>query len=257
MGESRAASTAAGSSPASLLAVQPELETTLADGPTTLTGAQADGHAPPAGIQTNFILRTTSRWSEWSQDKTKQAYAIAKKYASRICDTVKNAAKAVNNTTKQACDKVRGTSPTKLPEIPTDDQTTPSCETQCVGGIPNAAGVLAHRRLQTSSEWSKDKTKQAYDIAKKYAPGAWKAAKNTTCTKQVCDKVRGTSQTKLPEIPTDDQMTPSCETQCVDGKSSAAAAALKRRRLQNRPKSHVVVLERLLEEIRESERNCK
>merc|ERR1711964_841039 len=174
MGESRAASTAAGSSPASLLAVQPELETTLADGPTTLTGAQADGHAPPAGIQTNFMLRTTSRWSEWSQDKTKKAYAIAKTCASKICDTVKNAAKAVNNTTKQ-----------------------------------------------------------------------------------VCDKIRGKSQTKLPEIPTDDQMTPSCETQCVDGKSSAAAAALKRRRLQNRPKSHVVVLERLLEEIRESERNCK
>merc|ERR1711964_397209 len=51
--------------------------------------------------------------------------------------------------------------------------------------------------------------------------------------------------------------TPAKETVLGVGGTSTASAVLARRRLQNRPKSHVVVLERLSEEIRESKRNCK
>merc|ERR1711964_603277 len=144
------------------------------------------------------------------------------------------------------------TDQSKLSKIQTDGSTTPP-------------GMQTNFELKTTSKWkaddtwsqwsrdkcnsalgyAKDKIKQAHDIAKTYASGISDTLKNTTN-----QKVRSKSPPTLTGPPTDDKTPP------ASGMPNASAV-IARRRLQNRPKSHVVVLERLLEEIRESERNCK
>merc|ERR1711964_935539 len=116
-------------------------------------------------------------------------------------------------------------------------------------GQPTPAGMKTEYKLTTTSTWCNsalETVKEAYGIAKACASGAWETLKETT--------VKDTPQTKFTAADFGDKDTDSA---ADVPKNNSAAAVIARRRLQNRPKSHVVVLERLLEEIRESERNCK
>merc|ERR1711964_564944 len=106
-----------------------------------------------------------------------------------------------------------------------------------------------------NSAWEATKngaTKARDNVQTRDYAGAWENVKNTTKktygyvkdkTNQALNKVRGKSPTTSAGTQADGQPT------AASRMSSAAADVLKRRRLQNRPKSHVVVLERLLEEI--------